>query len=294
MMRLFNLCPWTTTVLLVTVMATTALSGCQATSQLPTDLAWKKKEQQNKALMVLGGFMDALSTAAAEEEGTSASSNDQGQSLSEVFAQGIQEAKEKAQTEITKGSLSLDMMDQMVDQAAQEFVTKLAKNPTIRNSEYQLVMVTGQFDVSNTIDQSVKNTLQGALTSLVHRLRKNEVMQNDFVFIDQSTQAAKNILKDTSGQPGQFDDPYGQEQDTANVVQYHPDSVYLLSGKMHKSNDFDNFRMEFKFFINVAHPRTMQTIESFEFISVWRYHPDLKWITKTRDDELARAHTSSR
>ena len=254
------------------------------TYNMPVDVAWVQKEKKAKWSKVFTRIGDKILArnenvvigAAGDSEVLSALSN------------GQQEALGKSR-EVMKGGMPIEALDAMIDEASQAFVTKLATNDKVRNSEYKLVMVVDQF-----VDKSNSNNpkLDSALESIASKLQRNSTVLNDFVFVSADGDRAKSVLNKVSGNTSDFDDPFGEGPDTTSKVRYHPDLVYTLGGKMYLIEEFRKCRMQMKLFLDVVHPRSGQRLEGYEFLREYRYHPDRGWITAELDDQLASKYAS--
>lgn len=250
--------------------------GCTTanTTNLPTKQAWKELADKSSLMENAGEFFGKSSV---------------GGKLASLNASKMEEIRNQSKEAMRSGT-PIDALNEMVDAASQEFVRKLANNPLIRDSEYQMVMIVDDF----TNESGITNpALENALRSVARKLQRNEVLRNDFVFISSSEEAAKKILDNTSGNWDDFD-PFGSGEDTTSAVKYHPDLINVLRGEMVMLEDFTNWRMQLTLRMDVTHPRTRQIREAFEFTKNYLYHPDYGWITSDRDDELARNYAASR
>jgi len=207
-------------------------------------------------------------------------------SVATSFAEFQEQKKDDAESK-SRSALPNEALDELVDAASQRFVRELANNSKVRNSEYKLVMVVGDFKANESSEGS--DGMRRALRSLVERLRKNERLRADFVFIGMDRDAAQKVINNTSGEPADFLDPYGEGEDNANVVRYHPDSVVVLKGEMFQSPDYEAFKSKLDLFVDVVHPRTGARYADFNLAQIYRYHPKLGWITEQKDQELMAA-----
>lgn len=241
--------------------------GCSTnTTAMPTDMAWQARAENAGVMRTAGAFFGGdnavgrMATLAAESE----------------------DEMQATAGETMKSGAPIAALNEMIDAAAQEFARTLANNPLIRESEYQLVMIVDDFTNEAAGDNPA---LDNALKSVIRRLRRNDVLRNDFVFIAASDTAAKKILDNTSGDWDDFD-PFGDGEDTTSIVKYHPDLIYALQGEMYKFEEFSNFKMQLVLTMEVIHPRTRLVSEDFEFTRTYRFHPDFGWITEERDAQL--------
>jgi hypothetical protein len=163
--------------------------------------------------------------------------------------------------------ITLDQLDALVDTNTQYLAQNLPTLPEVRNSEYQQVLMVGPIE-----DQtfSERSRFEAALKSMISGLQANRAISDAFIIRTTTTADPKKILEAVSGgDTSIWDDPLSDEPKSSGVEEYHPDSIYLLTGKFFQHTD-DKLR-SYRLFVEIEHPRTGRSLLTHE------YKRDLKW-----------------
>ncbi len=168
--------------------------------------------------------------------------------------------------------ITLDQLDALVDTNTQYLARNLPVVPEVRDSEYQLVLMIGPIEDKTF---SERTRFEAALKAMISSLQANRAISDAFVIRTTTTSDHKKIIEAVSGGDNSiWDDPLSDVPETSGMAEYHPDSIYLLTGKFYQHTD-DKLR-SYRLFVDIEHPRSGRSVLSHEYKRDLRWNPDEK------------------
>jgi len=164
--------------------------------------------------------------------------------------------------------LPIKYLNELVDEASQELARKLPGLPGVQTGPKPKVLALGPVQDETFSDRS---RFEAAMHSMQTKLMQNEAFAQRFVVVTSETGALDTIIGQTSGDTAAFDDPRGRGPQNNEAVRYHPDSVYVQTGRFYQMSDRAPGTWAYRLFIRIEHARSRQVVFTHE------YFRELRW-----------------
>ena len=172
--------------------------------------------------------------------------------------------------------VALDQLDQLIDSSTQYLATNLPIVSEIQQAEHQQVLMIGPIEDRTFSDRS---RFASAMESIIRRIRTNKAIAESFVVLTTQHRDANRVIDSVSSTDrSQFDDPFGDGKNRTEKVQYHPNSIYLLTGHFYQATQGTG--RSYRLFVEVVHARSGRSILSHEMARRLRWDTNTgRWVT---------------
>jgi hypothetical protein len=171
-----------------------------------------------------------------------------------------------------------EVINRMVDDAAQYIALQLPQTPMVKQAKYRQVLGLGPIQVSGF---SSPTRFSAALDSLQAKLMANESLQNSFRMIITNSPDANDVVREVGGEQTSFQDPRGDDPQSSKPQQYKAEDVFVLSGNFTRIRSDPDTRA-YRLIVHVVHPHSRQSVLSREF------QANFKWDEKQQRWTIAR------
>ena len=155
----------------------------------------------------------------------------------------------------------------LVEDAAQDIVTRLPAEPGIADARYRLVLGLGPVEITSF---SRPRRFDTVMRSLNTRLMANATMTRHFRMVAVSTPSTQEVLVRLSG--GHHDTFEAPDSDVdSGQATYDPRDIYILTGQFSQFGDRGNQDRSLQLTIQVEHPHSRTIVLSQHFQRNFRW-----------------------